>query len=82
MNEMMPAVMKAMPDMMGNVEQIAEKYPKGRSFSDLSSEEQDKLAGLLGVSLEDLAAREPEKAEEDMSEADAEAEWVEEEGAS
>ncbi|MEL6542848.1 MAG: DUF2059 domain-containing protein [Pseudomonadota bacterium] len=82
MNEMMPAVMEAMPGMMGNIGEISEKYPKGRSFSDLSSEEQDKLAGLLGVSLEDLAAREPEKAEEDMSEADAEAEWVEEEGAS
>ncbi len=83
MNEMMPAVMKAMPDMMGNVGQIAEKYPKGRSFSDLNAEEQDTLAALLGVSLEDLAAREPEDAQDtSMSEADGELDWVEQEGAS
>ncbi|MEM7688537.1 MAG: DUF2059 domain-containing protein [Pseudomonadota bacterium] len=82
MNEMMPAVMEAMPSMMGNVGEIAEKFPKGRTFSELNPEEQDKLAALLGVSLEDLAAREPDTADTPMSEADGEAEWVEEEGAS
>lgn len=81
MNEMMPAVMEAMPGMMGNVGEIASKYPKGRTFSALSEEEQNTLASLLGVSLEDLAASEPE-APEPMSQADTEAEWVEEEAAS
>ena len=79
MNEMMPAVMEAMPGMMGNIGEIASKYPKGRTFSALDSAEQDKLSALLGVSLEDLAASEPESAEP-MSEAETEAEWVEEEG--
>lgn len=68
MNEMMPAVMEAMPSMLGNVGEIAQKYPRGRTFSALSSEEQDKLAALLGVTLDDLAASEPEGA--DAAEAD------------
>ncbi|EAQ28394.1 hypothetical protein NAP1_12383 [Erythrobacter sp. NAP1] len=59
MNQMMPAVMEAMPAMMGDIGDIASRYPKGRTFSDLSPAEQDKLATLLGVSLEDLAASEP-----------------------
>lgn len=79
MNEIMPSVMEAMPSMMGNIGEIASKYPKGRTFSALNPEEQDKLAALLGVTLEDLAASEPEGAEP-MGEADAEAEWVEQEG--
>ena len=68
MNEMMPAVMEAIPSMLGNVGEIAQKYPRGRTFSALSSEEQDKLAALLGVTLDDLAASEPEGA--DAAEAD------------
>jgi hypothetical protein len=90
MNEMMPAVMEAMPSMMGNVGEIAEKYPEGRTFSALEPEEQDRLAELLGVTLEELAASEPARDEtpddapqaEPMSEAELEAEWVEREGAS
>lgn len=78
MNEIMPSVMEAMPGMMGNIGEIAGKYPKGRTFSALNSEEQDKLAALLGVSIENLAASEPESSEP-MSEAETEAEWVEEE---
>ena len=77
MNEMMPAVMEAMPAMMGDIGGIAEKYPKGRTFSALSSEEQTQLASLLGTTLENLAAVEPETVE--VSE---EEEWVVEEGAS
>lgn len=60
MNQMMPAVMEAMPAMMGDIGDIGARYPKGRTFSDLSSAEQDKLASLLGVTLEELAASEPE----------------------
>ena len=82
MNEMMPAMMESMPAMMGDIGALAEKYPAGRTFSQLSSEEQDTLAALLGTTLEDLAASEPEGASEPMSEAETEAEWVEEEGAS
>lgn len=81
MNEMMPSVMEAMPGMMGNVGDIVAKYPKGRTFSALSPQEQDRLAALLGVSLEDLSASEPEGAKP-MSDAGTEAEWVEQEGAS
>ncbi|MEO0688778.1 MAG: DUF2059 domain-containing protein [Pseudomonadota bacterium] len=77
MNEMMPAVMEAMPAMMGDIGGIAEKYPKGRTFSSLSADEQNQLAALLDTTLEDLAAAEPEAAE--VSE---EEEWVAEEGAS
>ena len=86
MNEMMPAMMETMPAMMGSIGQIASKYPKGRTFSDLNPEEQDRLAALLGTTLEELAANEPEQEGEDVdtgySEEDAEAEWVSEEGAS
>jgi hypothetical protein len=90
MNEMMPAVMEAMPGMMSKVGAIAGKYPKARTFSALTPEEQDKLAALLGVTLEELSANEPELEEQPeeapatqpMSEAEIEAEWVEREGAS
>ncbi|MDJ0979551.1 MAG: hypothetical protein QNI87_13570 [Erythrobacter sp.] len=82
MNEMMPAVMEAMPAMMGDVGAIAEKYPKGRTFSDLSEEEQTRLAGLLDTTLENLAANEPEPVEDEASQVDEEQEWVEQEGAS
>lgn len=84
MNEMMPKMMEAMPSMIGSIGEIAAKYPKGRTFSQLSSEEQDKLASLLGATLEDLAANEPAPAPTVVpsTEAETEAEWVEQEGAS
>ena len=79
MNEMMPAMMEQMPAMMGGIGEIAQNYPKGRTFSQLSAEEQDKLAQLLGTTLENLAANEPASDNEPMNE---EQEWVEEESAS
>ena len=84
MNEMMPKMMEAMPSMIGSIGEIAQKYPKGRTFSALSNEEQEKLAALLGATLEDLAASEPAPAPTIVpsTEAETEAEWVEEEGAS
>ncbi|MEL6738291.1 MAG: hypothetical protein AAFO28_05155, partial [Pseudomonadota bacterium] len=82
MNEMMPMMMETMPTMMGEIGALAEKYPKGRTFSELSAEEQDQLAALLDTTLEDLAASEPAQATAPMSEAETEAEWVEQEGAS
>lgn len=81
MNETVPAVMQAMPQVMGNMEELSNKYPKGRTFSSLNPEEQDKLAALLGVTLEDLAASEPNSAPSAGASND-ELEWVEEEGAS
>ncbi len=59
MNEMMPAMMEAMPQMMGDIAGIAGKYPQGRKFSDLSTDEQEQLVGLLGVTLEELSLNEP-----------------------
>ncbi|MEL6486278.1 MAG: hypothetical protein AAFQ13_03920 [Pseudomonadota bacterium] len=82
MNEIMPAMMETMPMMMGDIGALAEKYPKGRTFSQLSSQEQDQLAVLLGTTLEELAASEPSTPDEPMSEAEAEAQWVVEEAAS
>ncbi|MEM6856765.1 MAG: hypothetical protein AAF559_02765 [Pseudomonadota bacterium] len=88
MNEMMPAMMESMPTMMGDIGALAEKYPKGRTFSELSSEEQDQLAALLGTTHEELAASEPSApnepvtSDEPMSDAEAEARWVVEEGVS
>lgn len=84
MNEMMPKVMQSMPSLIGTMGEISAKFPKGRSFSALSSEEQDKLANLLGTTLEELAASEPSPpiTETPSTEADDEAEWVQEEGAS
>ncbi|MEO0871685.1 MAG: hypothetical protein AAFY19_06945 [Pseudomonadota bacterium] len=83
MNEMMPMMMETMPTMMGEIGALAEKYPKGRTFSQLSAEEQDQLAALLDTTLEDLAASEPAPVSTaPMSEAETEAEWVEQEGAS
>lgn len=62
MNEMMPLVMDAMPGMMEGMAEIAEKYPEGRKFSALDDAEKEQLAGLLGVSVDDLAANEPAEA--------------------
>lgn len=59
MNEMMPAVMQRMPEMMTVTQQLETEFPKGRTFSDLSAEEQTRLSELLGVSKEDLKASEP-----------------------
>ncbi|MEL6877013.1 MAG: DUF2059 domain-containing protein [Pseudomonadota bacterium] len=59
MNEMMPAMMERMPDMIGSIGEITEQFPVGRKFSELSESEQSQLAGLLGVSAEELATSEP-----------------------
>ncbi|MEE4288144.1 MAG: hypothetical protein V2J14_02145, partial [Erythrobacter sp.] len=63
MNEMMPAVMEAMPGMMGRIGEIAETFPPGRTFSQLTPEEQYRVAQLLGTSVEALAESEPQRPE-------------------
>lgn len=60
MNEMVPTMMQRMPEMMGSAAEIAEQYPAGRKYSDLSADEQARLATLLGVTTEELAESEPE----------------------
>lgn len=60
MNAMMPAMMEMLPGMMERMSQIAEEFPAGRSYSQLSAAEQSEVAELLGVSQDDLAAAEPE----------------------
>ena len=42
---------------MGNIGEIASKYPKGRTFSALNPEEQDKLAALARSLATRIAAR-------------------------
>ncbi len=64
MNEMMPAMMERMPEMMGSISEITEQFPVGRKFSELSESEQSQLAGLLGVSADELATSEPAAADD------------------
>ncbi len=59
MNEMVPAVMQRMPQLMETITEVNEKYDTTRSFSELTDDEQSRLAELLGVSREELAGNEP-----------------------
>lgn len=59
MNEMMPSVMQRMPALFETIEELSENFSAGRSFSELSEGEQARLAELLGVSEEELAASDP-----------------------
>ena len=59
MNEMTPKMLEAMPSIFEDLGAIASKYPKGRTYSALSSSEQAQLATLLNVSADQLAANEP-----------------------
>lgn len=59
MNDMVPAMMRMMPEMMAKAKEAEAKLPPRRTFSDLTPEEQVRLAELLGVSPDDLRASEP-----------------------
>lgn len=63
MNEMMPAIMERMPDMMAATTAIEDSFPASRSYSDLTAVEQGQLAELLGVSKETLAESESMRTE-------------------
>ena len=61
MNEMAPAMIGAMPEVMAGTIEAAEEFPEPRSFSDLSPAEQARLADLLGVTEAELRASEPQE---------------------
>lgn len=60
MNEMMPAMLRMMPDMMAQISEASAQFPAARTFSQLTPAEQQRLAELLGVSVEALQESEPE----------------------
>ncbi len=59
MNETVPAIMERMPSMMEAASQAEEKYPAGRSFSQLDASERTRLANLLGVTVKELEESAP-----------------------
>jgi len=60
MNEVMPAMMERMPEIMTVSAAIEENYAAARGYSSLSDAEQAQLAQFLGVSREVLAGNEPQ----------------------
>jgi hypothetical protein len=69
MSAVLPAVLERMPAITEAVEQTSEKYPDGRSFSDLSEGERGRLALLLGVDEAELEASAPASAEGEVEDA-------------
>jgi hypothetical protein len=61
MNQMMPAMMEMLPAMMSNMVEATADLPEARSYSQLSEEEQVRLAAILLVSRAELAETEPVK---------------------
>lgn len=78
MNELMPAIMGTVPQMLERMQAINAEFPEPRRFSQLTDREQAQLAELLGVSLEELSAAEPEDLEESEGAAAGEAAYGEE----
>lgn len=60
MNEMMPAMLGMVPQMMEKIAAANAELPAPRRFSELSDEERAKLSELLEVSEDELAEAEPE----------------------
>jgi hypothetical protein len=60
MGEAMPVIMEVMPDIMTKLEEDMAALPAPRSYSDLSEDEQQQLADLLGMTQEQLQERESE----------------------
>ena len=54
MGEMMPLMMKRMPELMAGMRAEMESLPEPRNIEDLSPAERERLAELLGVSATDL----------------------------
>ena len=59
MSEMMPAMMEMMPKMIAAMGEASADLQAPRKYSELSEEEQDRLASLLGISRDELAESEP-----------------------
>lgn len=57
MRALMPEMMKKMPEMASRVQQASQALPPPRRLRDLSKDEREKLARLLGVSPKDLTDR-------------------------
>lgn len=60
MNDMMPAMIEMMPKMMEGMAKVSEQFPPARRFSELSAQERDRVARLLGKSVPELDALEPQ----------------------
>lgn len=69
MNEMVPAVMQRMPMIMETMTEVSSKYPNGRTFSDLGTKEQAKLAELLGIETTELELSEPTRPDGEVEDA-------------
>lgn len=54
MQAWMPELMKKVPEMAAKAEQVSKNLPPPRKIADLSQEERDRLARLLGVKASDL----------------------------
>ncbi|MBV1689176.1 DUF2059 domain-containing protein [Novosphingobium sp. G106] len=55
MSEIMPAMIKEMPGMMARMKEATASLPPPRNFEDLTAAERQKLATLLGVSVDELS---------------------------
>lgn len=64
MNEMVPAMLNMMPNMMEKIAVANEQFPAARTYSDLSVEERARLSELLGVTEDELSVSEPESADD------------------
>jgi len=64
MEQMGPAMVEVMPDMMERFSTFEEQFEKERKFSELSSAERDRAAQLLGKSVNELEALEPQDNDE------------------
>ena len=60
MEQMGPAMLAAFPEMMEGFAELEENYPPARKFSELSEAERDRVARLLGKSVPELDALEPD----------------------
>ncbi len=54
MQTQMPKIMQAMPTLVAKAMKSAEGLPKPRTFKDLTTDERDRLAALLGIDPKDM----------------------------
>ncbi|WP_374407015.1 hypothetical protein [Pelagerythrobacter sp.] len=67
MTQVMPRVIELVPQMMERMAESMEALPEPRDVSDLSPQERERLAGLLGMSVADLEAAATEVSGDDES---------------
>ncbi|QWC56886.1 DUF2059 domain-containing protein [Erythrobacter sp. 3-20A1M] len=61
MNEMGPAMMAVMPDLIRGMGKIAEDFPEARKFGELNEAERARLSDLLGVGQAELESLQPDQ---------------------